>query len=904
MITTPLYPPTLPSSIPAVYLLNGIPKMSIPYKLNPVVGIDEAQYLGIRIKSMPNNQLNLADATWIIKVDENTPTSLINCNLGPTDLKIGQYYKIQVASLRTHSSEELRQALWSSPAIFKYIGETRIGVEGLEANKITTNNRIFTGFFNSEDVNEKIYSYSFIIKDNKGKIIKDTGVLIHNNNTVTNKDVFELLDFYTFSANQYYTIQYSITTINGLKLTTPEYKFQIKYYLKSTYSDSFIVTPIVNNENGYVEVSVKLVEEARTTMVDATFKIVRITKSTGQLIEIGRLKISQVNFSGAFYRDYTVEHGEDYLYALQEYHEDMVSEYFPADGVATGTINLEHCFLTDGERQLKIKYNPKISSYKSTILETKTNTIGSKYPFFFKNGIVNYKEFPISGLISVLMDEEGLFAATRPKLQETRTNTPSLNSGSYEPAAATNLTGSNFYTETQFKNEVLDWLNNGKLKYFRSPAEGNFIVRLMNSSLSPNDTLGRMLHTFNTTASEAQENNYSNLLALGLYDLTTNNNFVDSSLAYFGSVNFTEKDSLSPGLDILNDNFIRAGQIQNMFLEDCAIGDVFEINGTQVQIGITGSYHFNEIVESLKYIGYQGIYNKRPEGLATKLVYKMQGKINSVFKMISGNTLTEYPIKQFLGADYRSLNDYDILTPYYNNIKYSIKITYLRCYVDGYLNPQGTETFIKIKNNNEENYTTIELQPANSDPNKRHYYELFASGEALPISGLILGDKVVCEMCCSITENSYELVESDTTTFGRLSEYKGQANEILTELHNTNDLASLYKDNIAPYLAEGEAFGWSYPISLANNYIPTLEGEDEILETEDDITPEDQFKAIVNEIKFLRVNETMYKPKNYWNTAFTAYINFIDQIYLGHLNYVIEVKEGGVRPDDSTTVTS
>jgi hypothetical protein len=44
--------------------------------------------------------------------------------------------------------------------------------------------------------------------------------------------------------------------------------------------------------------------------------------------------------------------------------------------------------------------------------------------------------------------------------------------------------------------EVLEWLNNGEAKIFRSPTEGNYIVRLMNVSLTPNDTLGRMLHTF------------------------------------------------------------------------------------------------------------------------------------------------------------------------------------------------------------------------------------------------------------------------------------------------------------------------------------------------------------------------------------------------------------------------
>jgi len=59
--------------------------------------------------------------------------------------------------------------------------------------------------------------------------------------------------------------------------------------------------------------------------------------------------------------------------------------------------------------------------------------------------------------------------------------------------------------------EVLEWLTNGKPKLFRSPGEGNFIVRLMNTSLSPNDTLGRMLHTFSCTAYEIAEYNHKNL---------------------------------------------------------------------------------------------------------------------------------------------------------------------------------------------------------------------------------------------------------------------------------------------------------------------------------------------------------------------------------------------------------
>jgi hypothetical protein len=69
----------------------------------------------------------------------------------------------------------------------------------------------------------------------------------------------------------------------------------------------------------------------------------------------------------------------------------------------------EDAFLTDENRQLRIRYNPKVSSFKSNILESKVDTLGGKYPFIFRNGNVEYKEFPISGLLSYLSDEKELF---------------------------------------------------------------------------------------------------------------------------------------------------------------------------------------------------------------------------------------------------------------------------------------------------------------------------------------------------------------------------------------------------------------------------------------------------------------------------------------------------------------
>jgi hypothetical protein len=73
----------------------------------------------------------------------------------------------------------------------------------------------------------------------------------------------------------------------------------------------------------------------------------------------------------------------------------------------------EDIFLFDGERQLRIKFNPKISSFKTTVQDTKKTTLGGKYPFIFRNGYTAYKEFPINGLISYMMDNDAFFVSLK-----------------------------------------------------------------------------------------------------------------------------------------------------------------------------------------------------------------------------------------------------------------------------------------------------------------------------------------------------------------------------------------------------------------------------------------------------------------------------------------------------------
>ena len=120
----------------------------------------------------------------------------------------------------------------------------------------------------------------------------------------------------------------------------------------------------------------------------------------------------------------TIEQGITYTYAYRQYSEitgiysirrnmEEVYDYAVEDYISGDEIyaDFEDAFLYDGERQLNIKYNPKVSTFKTDIIEQKLDTLGSKFPFIFRNGHTNYKEFAISGLISYLSDSEGLFTS-------------------------------------------------------------------------------------------------------------------------------------------------------------------------------------------------------------------------------------------------------------------------------------------------------------------------------------------------------------------------------------------------------------------------------------------------------------------------------------------------------------
>ena len=175
---------------------------------------------------------------------------------------------------------------------------------------------------------------------------------------------------------------------------------------------------------------------------------------------------------------------------------------------------LNYSYLTTAERQLKIKFDTNIGSFQKVVMDSTTTTIGSKYPFVKRNAEVYYSQFPIGGLISLNMDLDGLFYSRAELLGNS--NISDYNNYNAE----NNINNMNdIVYERAFRDKVLEFLNDDTVKLFRSPTEGNILVKITGVTLTPNTTLGRMIYSFSGTAAEIADNNIKNYEKYNIVDV-------------------------------------------------------------------------------------------------------------------------------------------------------------------------------------------------------------------------------------------------------------------------------------------------------------------------------------------------------------------------------------------------
>lgn len=655
-----LYPPEIGGTLPAFYEQKIVYKNSenknvetdglaikIPFVMNKTVASSEVTGFNLIIRSVANSKLlgylrtesldqwdfeNNCVYFYIPKTAyETVGSSWYN------KLFTGLHYKMQLAYI----NNDYLVGHYSAVGVAKYTTKPEVSILDLQEDAITMSEQVFIGTYSQKnrDITEKVYSYQFNIYDALGKLYYTSGEQLHN--SFTDENGYSSIDKFVLHKdlieNEIYKIQYVVNTTNNTTFTSPMYKIAQKTTVNPEIQATLSAS--MNYNNGYIDIKLVGEKDANGQEYPATGRFVlKRGCSKDNYTEwntIFKFELNGKYPSRWLWRDFTVEHGYNYKYALQQFNDfDMYSNKIYSDEVYA---KFEDIFLYDGKRQLKMRFNPKITSFKDTLLETKTNTIGNKYPYTFRNGKVIYKEFPINGLISYFSDEEELFISKEEILLQNET---------------TNLIDENVTSERLFKLKVLEFFNNGEPKLFRSPAEGNYIIKLTNVNMTPIDQTSRMLHSITGNAYEIADFNYENLY---------NMNFIqwedvsDNKITRWMTVPLSGENSPGPNGEALNH-----GPIHHIKIENVLPGTLFTIiydtkpeTTAQIAVGATGTYEaYSETgIKSLRFDGKGPV-----DGVLT---YQYEESSINVFDKIKSVDLVTYPAVQWFGPKENLLNDFN-----------------------------------------------------------------------------------------------------------------------------------------------------------------------------------------------------------------------------------------------------
>lgn len=410
-------------------------------------------------------------------------------------------YKIQIRLKKTNTNLYSQWSNWGTIKSLAYEPETSInntvkGVATLRSQEMSLN-PVFTGTYVGP-AEEILAKYKFILIENE-KIIKDSGWINHNveSDTIT-ENVNTSIVSYCFNQildplKEYKTIFQGVT-INHYEFQE-EYSFSV--YQKQ-YEQEIGLKIIADDEEGCFHIQL----DNSIVLGLGKYRLIREdeNKKDISILSFYNLQDLKKLLNQDIYTDFCINAYEKYTYKLQliDITDNIVKEYISSTD-SDKQVNYEYSYLLGESIQLKLKFNNSLNNFKYNILQTKQDTLGGKYPVILRNGQAYYAEFPVTGLISMHMDEAHYFI---PEMKNNELNT--------------NLTSENIYLEKIFREKVEAFLNNGKPKLFKSPTEGKKIISLMNVSFVPEQKLGRMIYSFSGTAYEVAEDNYQNYIHLGI----------------------------------------------------------------------------------------------------------------------------------------------------------------------------------------------------------------------------------------------------------------------------------------------------------------------------------------------------------------------------------------------------
>ena len=447
----------------------------------------------------------------------------------------------QAAWLNNHASDFSE---WSTVCTLKVTGQIDYEIPVLNINTKSGSgsnsgvNRVlylstlelFGRFYREEDPSELVKTYRFILYDAEDKVLEDTGDIYTNQ--YQDSDSFNYV-FKTELINQKsYKLAFIFETINHYIdgfYNSDSKDNRLNFSVSQTVIERInceILTAEQDPEGILKDITSVCQEEdegriglklfsTETSSFSGNICIRRSdSRSNFQIwTDIKKLSIKSqdINDFDIFY-DYTIESGVWYKYGVQLVDKNgnrgVLVQCNPV------LRNFEYSFLLGKDDiQLKLMFDNTIDNFKYQVSEAITDTIGGVYPVIGRNAATRYRVFPINGIISFWMDENKLFCDKKKIYLYDNVinlyNTYNINN---------HITQYDYIYEKNFRDKVLDFLYNGELKLFKSPTEGNVIVRLTDIGCAPNQSLGRMIYSFSANAYEMAEPSMENYLKYGFYN--------------------------------------------------------------------------------------------------------------------------------------------------------------------------------------------------------------------------------------------------------------------------------------------------------------------------------------------------------------------------------------------------
>lgn len=430
------------------------------------------------------------------------------------------------------------------------------------------------------------------------KLVEDSGWIDVDINNSKSSVKFEYDFKKTYNKKANYILVISYTTNNGFVDSSYQFKPEsydnaiVKAYanLKTNVVDTkqtITLNVVSNDEDGQVMLKIAALE----SNFKGKIRIFRTDSSSDFKLWDKIFEMQSLNDKAnvIYWIDRTTSADKWYRYAVSYMH-TFTATYKDINGKKVTTtrtqeedvintknnINtfLDDAFLIGNYCQLKVKFDPTINSFKWKVTENSVETFGSKYPFFNRNAIINYRSFPLSGTIASWMDDEenfimrdDLFDNVAVKLHMQKTQQYGIDAH-YD-----------WVLEKKFRDAVAAFLMDPRPKLFKTLTEGNILVRISDVSFTPNKVLGRLIWSFSCTATEIDDATAQNL---DKYDIQNNKVNLKSKSVKLKPLNFYENNEdllvLTNGFFIMQDKDLKDYTI-------AAIG-VDKMNENNIRIGL------------------------------------------------------------------------------------------------------------------------------------------------------------------------------------------------------------------------------------------------------------------------------------------------------------------------------